>query len=144
VHEATVHWVPEHAGVPFCTAQTTPQPPHAFTLFVVTVSQPLVSVASQLPKPAAHVMEHAPPEQDGAPLFALHALPQAPQWDTFVAVLVSQPFAVFPSQFANVPLHEAISQVPVAQVSTAFGRSQIAPQLPQLVSVLRLVSQPSA
>jgi hypothetical protein len=41
--------VPLHVGVPFCTEQTLPQVPQAFTLFVVAVSHPLLTAASQLP-----------------------------------------------------------------------------------------------
>jgi hypothetical protein len=38
------------------------------------------------------VIEHTPPEQEGAPLTMLHALPQPPQCAALVSVLVSQPF----------------------------------------------------
>jgi hypothetical protein len=136
--------VPEQAGVPFCTAQTAPQPPQAFTLFVVAVSHPFATLLSQLPKPAAHMIEQAPPEHDGAPFWPLHWFPHPPQLAVLTAVLTSQPFTLLMSQSANAPLHATSSHVPVAHVAVAFGRAQATPQPPQLVRVFRLVSQPFA
>ena len=49
VQLATAHVVPTQDGVPFCTAHTLLQLPQAFTLLVVEVSQPLLTLASQLP-----------------------------------------------------------------------------------------------
>lgn len=138
------HAVPLHVGVPFCTEQTFPQPPQALTLFVVAVSHPLATFASQLPKPAAHMIVHEPFEQPAEPLVVLQAFMQAPQCVVFVAVLISQPFVLVPSQLANVPVHEVISQVPVAHDVFAFGYAHVTPQPPQLLRVLRFVSQPFA
>lgn len=121
VHDWMPHVVPLHVGVPFCTEQTFPQPPHALTLFVVAVSQPLVTFASQLPNPAAHMIPHEPPEHVAEPLFALQTFMHAPQCCVFVAVLISQPFSLLPSQLANVPVHDVISQVPDAHEVFAFG-----------------------
>lgn len=42
----------EHEGVPFGVAQTIPQPPQWLTLFVVLISQPLLALPSQSPRPA--------------------------------------------------------------------------------------------
>jgi hypothetical protein len=136
--------VPEHPGTPFWTAQTLPQPPQAFTLLVVAVSQPLATLLSQLPKPAAHMIEQEPLEHEAAPFCELHALPHPPQWAVLTAVLTSQPFTLLPSQSENVPLHETSSHVPVAHEAVAFGRAQATPHAPQLVRVFRLVSQPFA
>jgi len=121
VHDWIAQLVPLHTGVPFCTEHTLPQPPQALTLFVVAVSQPLVTFASQLPKPAAHMIRHDPFEHVGEPLFELQAFMHEPQFDVFVAVLISHPFVLLPSQFANVPTHEVISHVPVAHDVFAFG-----------------------
>jgi hypothetical protein len=43
-------------------------------------------------------MPQAPAEQLAAPLVALHAAPQRPQWATLVPRAVSQPLAAMPSQ----------------------------------------------
>lgn len=134
--------VPLHVGVPFWTEQTMPQPPHALTLFVVAVSQPFATFASQLPKPAPQMIPHAPFVHVGEPLFELQAFMHAPQFDVFVAVLISQPFVLFPSQFANVPTHDVISHVPVAQDVFALGYPHVVPHEPQLLSVFRFVSHP--
>ena len=135
--------VPEHAGVPLSTAHTLPHWPHAATLFVVEVSQPFPTLPSQLPQPEAHVMPHAPAEHEGVPFCELHTLPHAPQFDTFVAVFISQPLLCTLSQFAKVPVQLTSWQVPVAQVSVALARLHPMPHAPQSVSVVRLVSQPS-
>lgn len=66
------HVVPLQVGVPFCTEHTLPQPPHAFTLFVVAVSQPLATFASQLPKPDAQLIPHEPFVQVAEPFVELH------------------------------------------------------------------------
>ena len=71
---------------------------------LVRAAQPLIARAQE--------KEQAPPEHEGAPLFALQALPQAPQWSGLTAVLTSQPLGAIPSQFANVPVHEATWQEP--------------------------------
>ena len=46
---------------------------------------------------------------------ALQAVPQAPQLFTLVAVSVSQPLVVVPSQLRKVPLHEAMLHMLAAQ-----------------------------
>ena len=69
---------------------------------------------------------------------------QAPQFDVFVAVLISQPFVLLPSQLANVPTHEVISHVPVLHEVFALAYAHVTPHPPQLLFVRRLVSQPLA
>jgi len=101
VHDPTVQEVPTQPGVPFWTAHTLVHEPQAFTLLVRVVSQPLPALASQLPKPAAQAIEHVPEAQLGVPLTVLQALPQLPQLERFVLVLVSQPLALTLSQFPN-------------------------------------------
>jgi len=51
------------------------------------------------------VIEQAPPEQDAEPWLVLHTLPQLPQLLVLVPVFVSQPLALFPSQFPKLPVH---------------------------------------
>lgn len=55
----------------------------------------------------------------------------------------SQPVARSPSQSLKFPMHSAISQTPVAQLGSALAPTTQRPgQEPQVVSVVRLVSQP--
>jgi hypothetical protein len=143
VHDWTAHVVPMHAGVPFCTEQTVPHPPHALTLLVVAVSQPFAALASQLPKPAAHAMVHVPLTQVGDPFTLLQTLPHAPQLVTDVLVLVSQPLPTLASQFANGVLQLRMAQLPVVHEGVALGRLQERPHPPQFAVVWRFVSQPS-
>ncbi len=122
--------------------------PHAPQLvadvFVLT-SQPVDARPSQFPKPVLHAMVHAPSEQPGEPFVPLHMVPQAPQFDALVSVLVSQPFVALPSQLPNPALHAPKVQTPLTHDSAALARSQTAPQAPQLARlVFVLVSQPLA
>jgi hypothetical protein len=78
-----------HAGVPFIVVHTLLHAPQFMTV-LTGVSQPFVTLPSQLPKPGAHWTEHPPLEQLGVSLFELQTLPHAPQLLTSVAVLVSQ------------------------------------------------------
>lgn len=121
---STAHVVAMHVAAPFCTRQTLPHAPQLATLLVVAVSQPSLALALQLPKPEAHAIPHAPPEQNAEPWLPSHVTPQPPQLVTAVVVSVSQPFALLPSQSANGLVHEAMLQVPVWQVETALGRTQ--------------------
>jgi hypothetical protein len=50
--------------VPFALVHAVPQVPHVVTAFR-SVSQPSASSPLQLPHPAAHAIEHVPPEHDG-------------------------------------------------------------------------------
>jgi hypothetical protein len=72
----------------------------------------------------------------------LHFLAHTPQLFASVWVFVSQPFEAWPSQLEKPALHALITQLPVAQVAVALARLQAVPHEPQLVSVVRLVSQP--
>jgi hypothetical protein len=79
--------------------QAMPQPPQWALLVRVWVSQPLVWMPSQLPKPAMQeVMEHAPAEQTEVALESVHALPHAPQLVALLRRSVSQPLLAAPSQ----------------------------------------------
>jgi hypothetical protein len=137
------HVVPRQDGVPFWTTQTVPQPPQFWTLFVVAVSHPSLRSALQFPNPAAHVMLQTPDVQNANPFVASHARPQPPQFFAAVSVLVSQPFAMTPSQSANGGRHDEIVHAPVVQLVLAFGRTHTSPQAPQFSGVERSASQPS-
>ena len=80
--------------------QTVRHAPQLRVLLAVSVSQPLPASPSQLPKPAAHAMAHAPAAQVGVPLVRLHARPQPLQWSTLVVRFTSHPLAGLPSQSA--------------------------------------------
>lgn len=135
--------VPRQAGVPFWTEHTVPQPPQFWTLFVVAVSHPFLRSASQLPKPAAHVMLHTPDVQNANPFVESHPSPQPPQFFALVSVLVSQPLETTPSQSAKGGKHDAMVHVPVVQLVFAFGSTHTWPQAPQFKGVESRASQPS-
>ena len=80
------------------SAHTRPHAPQCATVVLVLVSQPLVTLPSQLPRPALQAMEHAPPLHVGVPPTFEQRLPQPPQCITLVSVLVSQPLVATPSQ----------------------------------------------
>jgi hypothetical protein len=137
------HVVPRHVGVPFCTAHIVPQPPQFCGLFVVAVSQPFVTFASQLPNPAAQVIPHTPDAQNARPFVVLHASPHPPQFFALVSVFVSHPFAALPSQSANGGMHDEISHAPLVHVVFAFGSTHSCPHAPQLSGVDSSASHPS-
>jgi hypothetical protein len=135
--------VPVHAGVPFCTVHALPHAPQFCTLFVVAVSQPLATLASQLPNPAAQRMLHTPDAQDATPFVVSQARPQPPQFFALASTFVSHPFDATPSQSAYGARHDVISHLPVAQLAFAFGRMHCWPQAPQFSAVVRSASHPS-
>lgn len=120
-----------------------PQAPQLPVVFN-DASHPFVTSVSQLPKLPLQVIEQAPSAQLGVPFALEQDVPHAPQLETLVCVLTSQPFAATPSQLPNPALHVPRVHDPDAHDSDAFARSQIAPQAPQFVRVVRLVSQPLA
>ena len=74
----------------------------------------------------------------------LQSLPHAPQLSGLFPLLISQPSLVMPLQFANVPMHELITQPPPEQAGFAFARLHALPQPPQFwTSVFVEISQPS-
>ena len=88
-----------------------PQAPQLPTVEFRFVSQPFAALPSQSPNPGSQAIWHAPPEQVGLPLEALHTRPQVPQLVSSVAVDTSHPVAYERSQFENPAL-----QLPIAQV----------------------------
>jgi len=83
------HTPARHAAVPLAgDAQRIPHAPQCKALSVVLVSQPLVSLPSQLPKPATHApTAQRPPVHAGVALGRLHCVPHAPQFEALVWVL---------------------------------------------------------
>jgi hypothetical protein len=126
--------------------QASPQPPQAFTLFVVAVSQPFAGIPSQLPKPALQLNPHRPLLHVGvAPETPGHARLHIPQCVREVLVLVSQPLVALPSQSAK-PARHVKPQAPSEHTVVALARAgQAVPQRPQcVVLVFKSTSQPSA
>ncbi len=132
---ATVHVIDGHVVVVACgSAQTTPQPPQLFT-WLSDVSQPLTSLASQLPQPVVQESRvHEPPGQLVRPFARAQPTPQPPQ---FVVVwrLASQPLLGLPSQLA-VSVLQAGAQAPDWHVVGPFGLTHEMLQAPQVVRLL--------
>lgn len=63
-----------------------------------SVSQPLESSMSQLPRPIVHAIEQAPATHVAVPPMPPHVRRHEPQFIGSVDVSASQPFAAFPSQ----------------------------------------------
>ena len=80
--------------------QPAPQAPQFGALVARSVSQPSSSLSSlQSPQPDWQAPEHAAAVQATADTWlAEQVAPQPPQLDALVVVVVSQPFALFPSQ----------------------------------------------
>jgi hypothetical protein len=142
---STTHAPALQPGTALGREHRAPQPPQWFTSPRVSVSQPLVTLPSQLPHPAPHVMPQAPPPHEGAPLTALHTFAQRPQCDTELLVLVSQPLAALPSQSPKPALQLATVQAPALHPATPLAAAQPRPHAPQCDTVVRTsVSQPLA
>lgn len=131
-----------HEGVPFVLLHAWPQPPQWAVDVFVFVSQPFTALPSQLPNPALQVGTQAPEVQVVVPFEFTHCVPQAPQFERLVFVLVSHPVEALLSQLPNPALHAPSVQVPPGQVSAALARLQATLQSPQSVSVAVLRSQP--
>ena len=88
---------------------TRPQEPQCATLVRTSVSHPLASIPSQLPRPAEHAMTQAPAEQLAAPPADGQRLPQLPQLATSLRVLVQKGMPASAPQSAvegeQVPTH---------------------------------------
>jgi hypothetical protein len=122
---------------PWAKEQATPQLPQSVSVRM-SRSQPLDALLSQLRQPASHVGTQAPPVHALLPCELVQALPQLAQ-----LVLVPSGSQV-PSlpQSSKPALQPVTVQVPLAQLSVAFGMSQGMPQSPQSVSERMLLSQP--
>jgi hypothetical protein len=124
--------------------QTFPHAPQLLTLVLMLVSQPSAGLFVQCANPLLQANWQIPLVHVGVALFAEHLSPHPPQLLTFVLMLVSQPLAGLPSQFAK-PALQTSWQTPLVHVGVALLEEQTCPHPPQLLTlVLVLVSQPSA
>jgi hypothetical protein len=131
-------------GVPLLLPQTTPHPPQWFRLLLVSASQPSPYRPLQFKKvPRQLLIAQVPVEQMTVALGAEHALPQLPQCEMLVLMLVSQPSVTPPVQ-SSYPAAHVIEQAPALQDGVPWLLLQTAPHALQLFgSVLRFISQPS-
>jgi hypothetical protein len=121
---------------------TVPHTPQFAPSVFVFASQPFVTFPSQLAKPGVQTGTQTLAAQLVVPFGLAHTVPQAPQAVPEVAVLVSQPFARFPSQFAK-PGVQTGAQTPAAQLVVPFAFAHALPHALQLeVSVRAFTSQP--
>ena len=90
-----------HEGVAWAGAHVLPQPPQCAAVVLVLVSQPVFTSLSQSPKPALHVIWHAPETHEVPAPHDAHAAPPAPH-----DIAVSPARHVAPLQQ---PAHEAAS-----------------------------------
>lgn len=111
---------------------TQPEPQH---VVAPAHARPLPMAPEVLPHVQRPEPEHASPGP--------HDTPHAPQLDSDTRA-TSQPLPSMPSQSARPALQAWIRQLPVEQVAVAAVRAHVTPHEPQLVRVVRLVSQPSA
>jgi hypothetical protein len=138
-----VHTPATHVSLAFARLQSCPHPPQWVRLVFRLVSHPSAPLPLQSPNPALQTeMPQTPAMQFGVPPTAGHTLPQAPQFEIFVWVFTSHPFAAVPSQFSKPTAQAPSVQLPDAHDSAAFARSHTAPQTPQFVREVRGVSQP--
>jgi hypothetical protein len=126
--------------------QATPQPPQ-LAMVVVEVSQPLVLAPAftQSAKFALQVYEQVLALQVAADaLVRLHTLPQPPQFDVDVVVLVSHPSVLAPAftQSPKLALQVYEHAVPLQLAALAFVSVHTLPQPPQFDVVVVSVSHP--
>jgi len=128
-------------------------PPHALPhapqwalLVRVFTSHPLAGIASQLAQPVSQLSTwQVRATHTGTAWISPHSTPHPPQWlASPLAMLRSQPLAALPSQSPK-SAPQAKPHEPAAQVAVAFeGAAQRRVQLPQVVGLARLASQPLA
>ena len=127
-------------GVPPALGHTVPHVPQWLTFVFVFVSHPLFASPSQLAVPPLHTGVQTPATQLVVPFPLLHVTPHAPQLLTFVAMFVSQPLFLFPSQFAQPAAHTG-SHVPPTQLVVPCAFEHPIPHDPQsLTLVFRFAS----
>ncbi len=134
-----------HVGVVMLLfEQTRPHTPQFDVLMLVLISQPLASIASQLPNDGLHEpMAHVPVAQVSLAFAREQTVPHDPQLVREVSD-ASQPFASVASQFPYVGLQAEIAHEPVEHVAEAFARAQLVMHAPQCASVVSACSQPVA
>jgi hypothetical protein len=132
-------------GVPVVDGHTWPHVPQLVASVVVAVSQPLAGLPSQLPKPAAQLSMHVPPEHVEDAFSVLHTTPHMPQFFASVWRFVSHPLDAILSQSAKPALQEAMAHMPIEHLLVAFASMQALLHAPQFwTSVFLLISHPLA
>jgi hypothetical protein len=146
--QAMPHDTPEtHVGVA-CGAEghMTLQPPHAMGL-VTLFSQPFATIPSQSAKPCAHdPIAQLPELHAGAAFGTEQTCEHVPQFALSVEVVISQPFAIFPSQSPKPPL-QAATHAPAMHAAAPFAitSGHAFGHVPQCdVEVRRFASHPFA
>jgi len=94
---------------------------------VLSCSQPLRALPSQLPKPVEHAIEHIPAAQEGVPPVLEQDIPQPPQWLVEVCVL-TQPAPI--AEQSTVGARQVVAQEPAEHRVPA---GHMVPQPPQLL-----------
>ncbi len=95
---------------------------------VLSASQPLRALPSQLEKPVLHVIEHMPEAHDGVPPALEQAIPQPPQWLVEVIVL-TQPAPDAEQSVVGARQVVVVHEPPEQRVPAG----QTVPQPPQLL-----------
>jgi hypothetical protein len=137
-----MHAPPGQVADAFGKLHVTPQPLQ-FAVVLSGVSQPLVTVPSQLPKPEEQLpTAHVPLAHDSVEFgYGPHVTPQPPQLVSVVPE-VSQPSGPAPLHSRKPELHVPWVHVPAGQLADALGKLHRVPQPPQLLVVVSAVSQP--
>lgn len=107
-----------------------------------SVFDPVVELQSA--RPALQVYAHLPPVvQEGEPVDVLHAVPQPPQLVT--EKLVSQPsvFGAVPELQSSFPAAQLYEHFVPSQVGVPVAVLHVVPHVPQFVTLVFEVSQPS-
>ena len=122
-------------------AQTLLQAPQWFVLSVRFVSQPLLAIPSQLPKPGLQLeIEQTPELQAAVPLVELQTEPHKPQLEV-VFRFVSQPLLASPSQLPKPGLQEATLQTLAIHAGVPLAALQMLLQAPQLLTSVVVFTQ---
>jgi len=146
LQEAMPQVEPEQDEVALAAKQALPQAPQLVTLVVVSISQPLAALPSQLAQPALQdPIPHTAPEQAGVALAAVQTMPHAPQLPASVSRLDSQPSITFKLQSFQLAL-QLMPQADAAHLGAELGRLEHAlPQAPQFEASMSVsISQPLA
>ena len=150
----TLIHVPEQSTVPVGHVQTLavhtlppeqmrPQAPQLRLSEARLVSQPLVVLLSQLPKPAVHVPSRQEPvTQVAVALGKTQGRPQPPQWLVLLEKSASQPLATLVSQSPYPAPQSMRTHTPPAHVGVPLVLLHARPHAPQFVAeVASVVSQ---
>ncbi len=145
LHIPNVHTPAGQVALARVNAQVVPQPLQ-FVVVLSAVSQPLVVLPSQFPKPVLQVSLHELAMHEATPLAPVgHTRPHTLQFPTLLVVLTSQPFVAVTSQSANPLLHVRLHEPATHALDPFAGEPQAPPHRPQCVAdVLMFVSHPFA